>query len=140
MASALAMMLIPIATICTGSNPHPKKRAEMPLGFKCVGLSIPIYTIPADSVSSEERCRLAKRAFYALSRAKALSGLSPSDTGDVYQATITPLTQNGLNGALDVPSWHITLALRRHPYDAEVIIYRRSDSVAVSRIHKPLGQ
>ena len=108
---------------------------------RCPGLAADVASVPGDSADGDERCLLAERAIKALAPADPARGLSPADTSQIIHISVTPLTVVSEEGsAANEPTWHVTLTLRNKSYDAEAIINRRTDSLTINRIHKPLGQ
>lgn len=127
-----------------GTSASCRQKPELPNGSdvshaRCVGIAADVVGAPRDSVDGESRCALAERAIRALADAGPASGLLKADTAEISRISITPLTILGDSAEVDQPTWHITLTLRSESYDAEVIFNRITDSVAIGRIHKPLG-
>jgi hypothetical protein len=131
------VLIIGTSASCRQKLEHPNRSDDT--RTRCVGIAANVVSVPRDSVNSEARCALAERAIRALADASPASGLLKADTTEVSRISITPLTIARDSGAADQPTWHITLTLKSEPYDAEVIFNRLTDSVAIGRIHKPVG-
>lgn len=132
-----SVLIIGTSVGCAQRWEHPDRSDDA--GTRCVGIAANVVGVPSDSVNGETRCALAARAIRALAVASPASGLLKADTTAISHISITPLIIVRNSSGVDQPTWHITLTLTNEPYDAEVIVNRITDSVAISRIHKPLG-
>jgi len=131
------VLIIGTSASCRQTLEHPNRSQDA--RTRCIGIAANVVGVPRDSVDGEARCSLAERAIRALADAGPASGLLKADTAEISRISITPLTIVRDSGEVDQPTWHITLTLKNEPYDAEVIFNRITDSVAIGRIHKPLG-
>lgn len=140
-AVASFVVVMPAASLLTSCRRarHPAVSAAGSSSVSCPELRIPVAVVPVDSVGRAEACDLVARAIEAVRDAVPASGLLPGDASEVARASITPLTAEPAGDMEARPTWHITLSLPARPYDAEVIVDRRTDSLSVTRVHKPLG-
>jgi hypothetical protein len=102
----------------------------------CIPADVAVRAIPDDSVSAADRCRLFILAIGAVGTADSTSGIVPSDTGRITEVLFVPLAHPSPVAGPQRATWHVSLTLADQPYDAEIVIDRKTGQTAVSRVHK----
>jgi hypothetical protein len=96
-----------------------------------------VVTIP-DSMSLADACKLVTVALQEVRSARPESGVARADSSAVNHALLLYITMEDVSSRAISRYWSISLGLAGRPYDAEVHVNDRGDSVILRRIHKPI--
>ncbi|HST63001.1 MAG TPA: hypothetical protein VLK84_30110 [Longimicrobium sp.] len=103
----------------------------------CGPARIQVTAVPPDSFTVEDRCALVGLAVTMLGSAGEETGLLPSDTAAAMTALLVPMVErDGDTDTVIAARWHVSLDLRGRPYNAELMVDRRTGTVRISRMHK----